>query len=278
MTNLRRLAPFFFLGLVFLVGVFLPKEKQPDAASHVKQTTQASESSRLSVADTQKVATAAIEKVKLPEITTSIKAVPATVVTKGVVITDQGDNLLVLINKHIRLPENYQPADLVPIDGKIAVTRSGMRLRNEAASALAQMAATGGQEGLNLIATSAYRSYWEQQATFSYWVKAAGLAAAERFSARPGHSQHQLGTAVDFTSESVGKGLTDTFAKVGEGAWLANNAYKFGFVISYPAGKEAITGYTYEPWHYRYIGKDNAAKMIQSGLILEEFLQRFGVV
>jgi len=275
MSNLRGLIPFFFLGLVFLVGVFLPKEKKTEIPSQVNQATQPSQ---LSVVDTQKVATVAVEKVKLPEITASVKAIPITAVSQGIIITNQGDNLLVLINKHIRLPETYVPADLVSIDGKIAVTRPGMRLRQEAADALASMTAEASKEGSNLIATSAYRSYWEQQATFSHWVKVSGQVAAESFSARPGHSQHQLGTVVDFTSESVGKSLTVDFAKVGEGSWLANNSYKFGFVLSYPQGKEAITGYVYEPWHYRYIGVENAQKMIQSGLILEEFLQRFGVV
>ena len=278
MGNVRGLIPFLFLGLVFTFGVYLSKEKNPDAASQANRVSQATQASQLSVVDTQKVATATIEKVKLPTIIASIKAVPITQVSKSIIVTNQGDNLLVLINKHIRLPSNYEPADLVPIDGKIAVTRSGMRLRSEAAGALAQMVQAANQEGVNLLATSAYRSYWEQQNTFSYWVKSAGLAQAESFSARPGHSQHQLGTAVDFTAESVGRGLTADFAKVGEGSWLTNNVYKFGFVLSYPAGKEGITGYTYEPWHYRYIGVENAAKMVQSGLILEEYLQRFGVL
>lgn len=266
MRNARGLIFYLFLSLIFLLGVFLPKERKADG------------SNEFTTIPTEKVAAATIKQSEPPFITSEIKAKPVTQFSKGVIITGQGDNLLVLINKHIRLPETYEPADLVPIDGKIAVTRLGMRLRAGAADALAQMAAAAKNEGANLIVTSAYRSYWEQQATFSHWAKVAGLTAAENFSARPGHSQHQLGTAVDFTSESVGRNLTADFAKVGEGSWLAKNAYEFGFVLSYPQGKEAVTGYIYEPWHYRYIGVENAHKMVESDLILEEFLQRFGVV
>ncbi len=117
--------------------------------------------------------------------------------------------------------------------------------------------------------------YSQQIGVFNGWAASAGLKNAESFSARPGHSQHQLGTAIDLGVEGKSN-FNESFGQTSEGVWLSQNAVRFGFVMSYPKGKESITGYSYEPWHYRYIGKDNARKMIDQGLILEEFLQRFG--
>ena len=164
------------------------------------------------------------------------------------------------------------------IDEIVQTTNSGMMLRVESANALIEMISAAKADNANIIILSAYRSYWSQQATFSSWVISAGLAAAETFSARPGHSQHQLGTTFDYTSESIKLGLTKDLTQTIEGKWMAQNAHKYGFVISYPKGAEAITGYIYEPWHYRYIGVKNAKQMIESGMILEQYLKKFGVV
>lgn len=210
---------------------------------------------------------ASVAAVRIEDSILGAKAVmPLTVVT-----TDKGDNLLVLIDKKIRLPASYFPSDLVDITGF-----PGAQLRAEAASKLLDMFAAARNESLNLTIVSAYRSYQTQVNTFNSWVASAGLKSAESFSAHPGFSQHQLGTAVDIGA--AGKTtFNDSFGNTPEGLWLASNAYKFGFCLSYPAGKEAITGYSYEPWHFRYIGVDNAQAMINSGLILEEYLQKFGV-
>jgi D-alanyl-D-alanine carboxypeptidase len=179
-------------------------------------------------------------------------------------ITDKGNDLLVLVNKKIGLSPNYEPADLVFVSGTL-------RLRKEAANAYSNMVSSAAKKGVVLAISSAYRSYADQQNTFNYWVSKNGWQIASTISAEPGHSQHQLGTAVDFDS------LSEGFGQTSQGSWLTLNAYKFGFVLSYPAGKEAITGYTYEPWHYRYIGVENAQNLQTSGLCLEEFLQKYGV-
>ena len=227
---------------------------------------------------TQKISNTNFNKIDSLSITATVSAQKATQVSSGVIITEKGDDLLVLINKNIRLSENYEPEDLVSIDNKVATSIKGLKLRKEAAGFLGKMAKEAKKEGINLTVLSAYRSFWNQQATFSMWVGSAGLLSAETFSARPGHSQHQLGTTVDFTSESVNLGLAENFGQSKEGKWLAENTYKFGFVVSYPKGKQKITGYIYEPWHYRYIGVENTQKMIDSELILEEFLRKYGVV
>ena len=191
-------------------------------------------------------------------------------------VTNKGDNLLVLINKEIRLHSSYYPKDLVDLDKSIKTSYGSNQLRKEAAAALLKLFKAAEKKGFSLNVNSAYRSYQTQVATYNYWVSQVGVAQADRFSARPGHSQHQLGTTVDITSASVSYKLMESFGNTTEGKWLAANAYKYGFVLSYPKGFEGITGYTYEPWHFRYIGVGNAKKWKNSGLILETFLQKFG--
>ena len=210
---------------------------------------------------------ASVSAIRIEDKILGAKAIlPLTIVT-----TDKGDNLLVLIDKKIRLPASYVPSDLVITPGY-----SGAKLRTEASAKLLEMLASAKNEGFNLTVISAYRSYQDQVNVFNGWVASAGLKSAESFSARPGFSQHQLGTAVDIGAAG-NVTLSDSFGKTPEGVWLATNSYKFGYALSYPAGKEAITGYSYEPWHFRYIGVANAQTMVNSGLILEEYLQKFGV-
>ncbi len=196
------------------------------------------------------------------------------VLLNKIITTDKGDNLLVLINKKIQLPATYVPSDLVSLVGSVS-TVPGAALRQEAALALIDLINSAKASGLNLTIVSAYRSYSQQVAVFKGWVSSAGVKSAESFSAKAGHSQHQLGTAIDFGVEGKSY-FNESFGQTAEGQWLFQNAPNFGFVISYPKGKEVITGYSYEPWHYRYIGKSSAQKMGSLGLILEEFLQRFG--
>jgi D-alanyl-D-alanine carboxypeptidase len=145
----------------------------------------------------------------------------------------------------------------------------GTQLRSEAAGAFNEMLAAASKAGFSLYANSAYRSYSEQVATFQYWVNTSGLAYAERTSARAGHSEHQLGTTADVGAN--GKEL-EAFEGTPEAAWVAANSYKYGFIVSYPDGKESITGYAPEPWHIRYVGKDVAQKVRDSGLTLHEYL------
>lgn len=130
-------------------------------------------------------------------------------------------------------------------------------------------------EAGHLVAVvSSYRSYETQRNTFDYHVNEFGLQEALRVSARPGHSEHQLGTTVDFSSTAVGYELVEAFGSTPEGLWLAEHAHEYGFILSYPEGKEAVTGYVYEPWHFRWIGRELAAEVRASGLTLGQFLLR----
>jgi D-alanyl-D-alanine carboxypeptidase len=137
------------------------------------------------------------------------------------------------------------------------------------------MASAARNAGARLAVQSAYRSYSTQASTFAYWVRVSGYTAALLSSARAGHSEHQLGTTLDFRSYggSAPWYYTD-WGKTKAGAWLKANAWKYGFIMSYPKGKTSLTCYGYEPWHYRYLGRAVAAKVHASGLTLRDYLWR----
>jgi D-alanyl-D-alanine carboxypeptidase len=159
-----------------------------------------------------------------------------------------------LVDKRHALPDGYEPDDLVPLEGgAYQVSRKGLLLRAAAAEALETMAAAAQAEGVTLTASSAYRSYDYQVAVYARNVRESGQETADRESARPGYSQHQTGLAVDFGS------ITDAFAETRAGQWIAANSSRFGWSLSFPAGYEALTGYRWESWHYRYVGQDLAA-------------------
>ena len=167
----------------------------------------------------------------------------------------EGDRYLrALVDKGHSLPTGYAPADLVTLtDGSYRVNRNGLTLRRAAAAALDEMAKASRADGVTLTASSAYRSYDYQTQVYNRNVREMGQEAADRESARPGHSQHQTGLAVDFGS------IDDSFAATAAGRWMTANASRFGWSLSFPDGYEALTGYRWESWHYRYVGKGLAA-------------------
>lgn len=140
-------------------------------------------------------------------------------------------------------------------------------LSEETLNAFKQMQTAASVLGLNLVLSSGYRSYSFQENLYNNYVKLNGLEAADTFSARPGHSEHQTGLAFDLNQ------VNDSFISTDEGKWVNNQAYLYGFIIRYPKGKENITGYKYEPWHLRYVGKDLAEKLYNNGnwITLEEY-------
>lgn len=158
--------------------------------------------------------------------------------------------LLWLIDKQHSLPREYEPSDLVPLSAySIRMNRENHRLRRVVLPDLLAMVEWGRASGHDLLISSTYRSFDQQQATYDYWVDRDGQQAADRYSARAGHSQHQLGTAIDLGSIRLEYGDSE------HGKWVLANAWRFGFSLSYPDGLESLTGYTYEPWHFRYIGR-----------------------
>ncbi|MDR1353496.1 MAG: M15 family metallopeptidase [Treponema sp.] len=163
--------------------------------------------------------------------------------------------LYALVDKDHPLPQGYAPDDLVSLAGteggdSYRISRNGLMLRKPAADALEEMAAAARAEGVTLTVGSTYRSYDYQVGVYSRIVGEMGQEAADRESARPGHSQHQTGLALDFAP------IDDGFAATAGGAWVLANAGRFGWSLSFPDGYESVTGYRWESWHYRYTGKD----------------------
>ena len=156
---------------------------------------------------------------------------------------------ILVVNKTYSLPKTY--AKGVDPDAK---------------AALDKMFADAKKEGITFWIASGYRSYDRQNTIYNNYVAKDGKAEADRYSARPGHSEHQTGLAFDLNE------LTEAFGNSKQGKWLAENCHKYGFIIRYPQNKEHITGYMYEPWHVRYLGVDKATAVYESGLCLEEYL------
>ena len=182
--------------------------------------------------------------------------------------------MLILVNKEHPIDKDYKPADLVKIKYFVSDRSETTRyMRAEAAEAFHNLVDKAAANGIELKMTTAYRSYNFQKILFDNYVAKEGEEAANQYSARPGQSEHQTGLSVDVSSPSVGYQLSDDYGKTEEGKWLAENAYRFGFVIRFPKGKEEITGYQYEPWHIRYVGLTAAKEIYEQNLTLEEFLQ-----
>jgi D-alanyl-D-alanine carboxypeptidase len=159
-----------------------------------------------------------------------------------------------LVDKTHPLPPGYEPDDLVPLqNGAYRVSRGDLSLRREAEASLAEMAEAARAEGVTLVASSSYRSEAYQQEVYERNVRQSGKETADRESAPPGRSQHQTGLVLDFGS------ITDEFAGTAAGKWLEQHASRFGWSLSFPDGYEQVTGYRWESWHYRYVGRPLSA-------------------
>lgn len=186
------------------------------------------------------------------------------------------DMVLTVLDRSYALPAEYAPPDLVPASAAGLEGSSGSKLvRSVLVDDLAAMRTAWQAAGLAVIVESAYRSYAAQAATFDGWAARLGHAEALVRSARPGHSEHQLGTAIDVTSPGWANRFGDWGRESAEGAWMAGHAWEYGFVMSYPAGSQATTCFSYEPWHFRWIGREAAAAHRSSGLQLRQFLERY---
>ena len=176
-----------------------------------------------------------------------------------------------LLDTYYRLSSLYKPGDLK--NTSLAGLNSGFYVRGFVLADLKSMAYHARNAGARFSVQSAFRSYATQKSTFDYWVRVHGYAVALKESARAGHSEHQLGTTLDFKSYG-GKAPWDytDWSTTAAGKWLKANAWKYGFVMSYPKGLTSLTCYTYEPWHYRYVGRAQAAALRASGLTLREYL------
>ncbi len=186
--------------------------------------------------------------------------------------TKPADNLntnLLLVNKYNYLTEDYVPSNLENISTTYA--RSGMQLVKEAKEAFETLSENAKKDGMNVIAMSSYRSYDYQVNLYNNYVAQDGKEAADKYSARPGYSEHQTGLAVDVYNLDL---PYTSFEETEEFTWMQENAYKYGFILRFPKDKVDITGYQYESWHYRYVGKKVAKEIKDNNLTLEEYIAK----
>ena len=177
------------------------------------------------------------------------------------------DSLTALVNQYHALPADYAPK-VVYLTA--AYTNQRDRLRPVACRAFMEMADAAAREGLRIYNASAYRSYTTQKWVYQRYVNQEGAQEADTYSARPGCSEHQTGLALDINTAS----LSDNFEETEEYAWLVENSWRYGFILRFPEGKEEITGYQFEPWHYRYVGPAAARVCYENGWTLEEYHAR----
>lgn len=192
-------------------------------------------------------------------------------------VIENPTNILAMVNKEFTLPEDYEPNDLEIPNVEFSFGDANIPqayLRKEAANALEELFQLAKKDGIELLAVSGYRSYSRQKGIFDAEKKAKGEEEALHAVALPGQSEHQSGLAMDITSKSVNLEITEEFANTAEGKWVEANAHKAGFIIRYPKGKENITGYQFEPWHLRYIGKEKASVVYKNKLTLEEYFNK----
>jgi zinc D-Ala-D-Ala carboxypeptidase len=186
------------------------------------------------------------------------------------------ENTMALVNKQFGLPETFLPNDL--IRPKVSFSFGNQKIekslmRKEAAVALEKMFQEAKNSGIELFAVSGYRSYEYQDSLFQAEVDKVGFAKAAEAVAVPGQSEHQTGLSMDISSRAENMLLTAAFGNSKEGKWLTENAHRFGFILRYPQGKESITGYQYEAWHFRYIGINAATIIHEKKWTLEEYFQ-----
>lgn len=162
---------------------------------------------------------------------------------------------ILVVNKNYGLPKDFKSEQV-----------------EESLEALDEMIKSAKEDGIGLVVRSGYRSYSNQVSLFKYYSNQDGSSKANTYSAKPGYSEHQTGLAYDFTRKNVNKSIGSWFNDTKEAKWLYENAHKFGFILRYPEGKEDITGYIYESWHYRYIGKEHSKNFNMNNLTLEEYL------
>ncbi|NOU93011.1 D-alanyl-D-alanine carboxypeptidase family protein [Paenibacillus sp. LMG 31456] len=193
---------------------------------------------------------------------------------KAIEVVANPTDKAVLVNKAYKLPEGYVPQDLVdPNVPFIFKEKSEKRkLRKEAAAALEKLFKAASDDKLPLSGVSAYRSHETQKTIYANYVKKDGEEAANKYSAKPGQSEHETGLAIDVSGTTGKCAASDCFAATKEAKWLDEHAAEYGFIIRYPKGKESITGYQYEPWHLRYVGTEISKDIAKRGVTLEEYL------
>ncbi len=192
---------------------------------------------------------------------------------EGIQVVAKPDSIPVLVNKQNRLPDSYTPEDLIYTNIPFIISERSERrkMRREAAGAIEKLFTGASVQGIQLLGVSAYRSHSAQEALFNFYAKRDGYEKARTYSALAGTSEHETGLAIDVTGGNGQCPAQDCFGFTKEAKWLQEHVANFGFIIRYPKGKEAITGYSYEPWHLRYVGSAIAKEVMEREITLEEY-------
>ena len=212
-------------------------------------------------------------KSKYKDTQVDFENVVATVNTKAnheaysnTVVTDMDKGYSILVNKHYSLPDKYAPDDIVKMSNLYAYANNS--IRKDVYDAFKEMSKAAKDENITLIVNSSYRTYETQKRIYDEYEDKKGKAYADSVAARPNFSEHQTGLALDIFTPGAGM---NNFESTEAFKWLSNNCYKYGFILRYPKDKEDLTGYKYEAWHYRYVGKDLAKKVFDSKLTFDEY-------
>ena len=188
---------------------------------------------------------------------------------------DIEDGYLILVNKENYLPSDYVPEDLEPLKYYAKDRSPDARfLRKEAADHFHDMAEAALEEDIDIVSTTAYRSYEFQKNLYNSYVNTKGQTEADKVSARPGSSEHQTGLSADLSTGEINFANGSAFADTLAGKWIAEHSWEYGFIIRYPEGSEDITGYSYEPWHVRYVGTVAAREINKQQITLEEYIEK----
>ncbi len=265
--RIRVLGPVLILsGILLLTGC------ESDTGGSAQQEGQALQASPAGQGDQKEVTEGQVsDPVMALRSESSLQATIQEADGKSVVTNPEA--MTVIVNKQRALPEGYEPKDLVEPNVAFSFDEPNEKrfMRKEAAEALEKLFARADSDGVELRAVSGYRSYARQKVIYDTKVRTSGEEEAARLVSIPGNSEHQTGLSIDVSSPSVGNGLEENFGDSSEGKWLAEHAPEYGFVIRYPEGDEAKTGYAYEPWHIRYVGTDIAPDLAASELTIEEY-------
>ena len=204
------------------------------------------------------------------EIVTNVNSNLDTTFYENYESTDTSKDTLMIVNKHYKIENNYKPDNLVTVLSEHGYPN---KIRADVYEEFKKMYNAAKNDNVSIFIASPYRSYSDQNALYTYYVNTDGKQNADTYSARPGFSEHHTGLAMDLIPE-YGLDL-DTFENSDGFKWMQENAYKYGFILRYPKDKEYITGYIYEPWHYRYVGINAATTIKNEGLTFEEYYEYY---
>ena len=186
---------------------------------------------------------------------------------KSIKETDLSKGNLMIVNKFNYLKEDYEPNEITSIS--LNYSYGNNKVSKDTNDAYIEMAKAAKEEGIQLMANSTYRTYKRQDEIYKDFYYSKGISYADKYAARAGYSEHQTGLAIDIFT--TGNSTTSNFEESDAFKWLSTNAHKYGFILRYPKGKEYLTGYNYESWHYRYLGIDIATKVYNEGITYDEY-------